>query len=56
MLTSNSIKDVIINHDEFLDILKERKEYNNLKNEDKVETVEYLIYKDGFLKNLLCSM
>ena len=56
MLISNSIKDVIINHDEFLDILKERKEYNNLKNEDKVETVEYLIYKDGFLKNLLCSM
>ena len=39
MLISNSIKDGIINHDEFLEILKEKKEYNNLKNEDKVESV-----------------
>ena len=39
MLISNSVKDGIINHDEFLEILKDMKEYNNLKNEDKVETV-----------------
>ena len=39
MLISNSIKDGIINHDEFLEIIKVKKEYNNLKNEDKVETV-----------------
>ena len=37
MLISSSIKDGIINHDEFLEILKEKKEYNNLKNEGKVE-------------------
>ena len=35
MLISNSAKDGIISHDEFLEILKE-KEYNCLKNEDKV--------------------
>ena len=39
MLISNSIKDGIISHDEFLEILKEKKEYNNFKNENKVETV-----------------
>ena len=39
MLISNSR---IINHDEFLEILKERKEYNSLKNEDKVESVHFL--------------
>ena len=39
MLISNSIKDGIINHDEFLEILKEKKEYNNFKNESKVEIV-----------------
>ena len=39
MLISNSIKDGIINHDEFLEILKEKKTYDCLKNEDKVETV-----------------
>ena len=39
MLISNSIKDGIINHDEFLEILKEKKEYDCLKNEDKIETV-----------------
>ena len=39
MLISNSIKDGIINHDEFLEILKEKKEYNGLKNEDKIENV-----------------
>ena len=39
MLISNSIKDGIISHDEFLDILKEKKEYNGLKNEDKIENV-----------------
>ena len=31
MLISNSINDGIITHDEFLEILKEKKEYNNLK-------------------------
>ena len=36
MLISNSIKDGIISHDEFLEILKEKKEYNSLKSEDKV--------------------
>ena len=39
MLISNSIKDEIINHDEFLEILKEKKEYDCLKNENKIETV-----------------
>ena len=39
MLISNSIRDGIISHDEFLEILKERKEYNGLKNEDKIENV-----------------
>ena len=39
MLISNSIKDGIISHDEFLKILKEKKEYDSLKNEDKSETV-----------------
>ena len=32
MLISNSIKDGIISHDEFLEILKEKKEYDCLKN------------------------
>ena len=39
MLISNTIKDGIIHHDEFLEILKEKKEYNCLNNEDKVESV-----------------
>ena len=39
MLISNSIKVGIISHDEFLEILKERKEYNGLKNKDKIENV-----------------
>ena len=39
MLNSNSIKDGKISHDEFLEILKEKKEYDCLKNEDKVESV-----------------
>ena len=39
MLIRNSIKDGIISHDEFLEILKEKNEYNGLKNEDKVENV-----------------
>ena len=39
MLISNSIKDGIIRHDEFLEILKERQNYDYLKNEDKVEIV-----------------
>ena len=34
MLISNSIKDGIINHDEFLEILKEKEEYDSLKNEE----------------------
>ena len=39
MVISNSIKDGIISHDEFLKILKEKKEYNGLKNENKIENV-----------------
>ena len=39
MLISNSIKDGIINHDEFLEILKEKKDYDCLKNEGKVDTL-----------------
>ena len=39
MLISNLIKDGIINHDEFLEIIKEKKEYNFLKNEDKTDTI-----------------
>ena len=39
MLISNTIKDGIIIHDEFLEILKQKKEYDCLKNEDKVESV-----------------
>ena len=39
MLISNSLKDGTINHDEFLEIFKEKKEYNGLKNEDKIENV-----------------
>ena len=39
MLISNSIRDGIINNDEFLEILKEEKDYDSLKNEDKVENV-----------------
>ena len=38
MLIINSIKDVI-DHNEFLEILKEKKWYDCLKNEDKVEAV-----------------
>ena len=36
MLISNFIKDGIISHDEFLEILK-KKEYNGLNNEDEIE-------------------
>ena len=39
MLISNSINDGIISHDEFLEILKEKKDYDSLKNEDKTETI-----------------
>ena len=39
MLVSNSIKDEVINHDEFLEILKEKKTYDSLKNENEVKTV-----------------
>ena len=39
MLISNSIKEGIINDDEFLEILKEKKDYDCLKNEDKVDTL-----------------
>ena len=37
MLISNSSKDGIISHDEFLDFKRKKKEYNGLKNEDKIE-------------------
>ena len=39
MMISNSIKDGIINHNEILEILIEKREYDSLKNEDKVEAV-----------------
>ena len=39
MLISNSIKDGIINHNEFLEISKEKKDYDCLKNEDETEVV-----------------
>ena len=39
MVISNSIRDGIISHDEFLEILKEKKEYNGLKNKYKIENV-----------------
>ena len=39
VLISNSIKYGIISHDEFLEILKEKKEYDCLKTESKVESV-----------------
>ena len=39
ILISISINDGIIIHDEFLEMLKEKKEYNGLKNEDKIENV-----------------
>ena len=38
MLISNSIKDELIDHDAFLEILKEKKDYNSSKIEDKVDT------------------
>ena len=38
-LISNSTKDGIISHDEFLEILKEKKNYDSLKNEDKTVVV-----------------
>ena len=39
MLISNFIKDGIINHEEFSEILKETKQYDCLKNEGRVEVV-----------------
>ena len=39
LLISNSIKDGITAHDEFLEILKEKKQYDSLKNDDKSEVV-----------------
>ena len=37
MLISNSIKYGITNQDESLEILNDKKEYNGLKDEDKIE-------------------
>ena len=39
LMISNSIKNGIIDHDEFLEILKEKKQYDSLANEDKTEVV-----------------
>ena len=39
MLISGSIKDRIISHDKFLEILKEKEEYDNIKNENEIEIV-----------------
>ena len=54
MLISNSIQDKVISHDEFLVILKEKKNYDSLKNEDKTDTNYFFIflstkYKQWFL-------
>ena len=43
MLISNSIKNGIISHNEFLEMLKEKKDYNSLKNEDKIETIYFFL-------------
>ena len=41
MLVSKSVEDGIINHDEFLAVTKEKKEYDSQKNEgDKKKTRE----------------
>ena len=39
MLINNSIKDGIIDHEEFSEIMKEKKQYDCLKNEEKTEVV-----------------
>ena len=52
MLISNSIKDGIISHEEFFEILKEKKQYDCLKNEDKVAVVDTLNVKH-FLPQLM---
>ena len=39
LLISNSIEDGIIDHDEFLEVLKEKKQYDSLKNKDKTKVV-----------------
>ena len=39
MLISNSIKDGIVSHNEFLEISREKKKYDSFKNEDEIETV-----------------
>ena len=39
MLVSKSVEDGIIDHNEFLAIMKEKKDYDCQKNEEKVETV-----------------
>ena len=44
MLISNSVKDEIISHDEFLVILKEKEEHNGSKNEEKIDNVLYFKY------------
>ena len=54
MLISNSIKNGIINHDEFLKILKEKKQYDNLKNEDKVEVVYFFFFYLISINNGFC--
>ena len=51
MLISNSIKGGIINHDEFLEILKEKKEYNCLKNEGCLIHVKVFNTINFFIKN-----
>ena len=61
MLISDSIRNVIISHDGFLEILKEKnKEYNGLKNEGKLKILKKAF---DFLskiiidnENLLCRM
>ena len=44
LLISNSIKDEIINHDQFLEILKEKKEHDSLKKKTKLRCFNFSFF------------
>ena len=44
ILISNSIKDGVIDHEELLEIMKEKKNYDCLENEEKTETVKFFFF------------
>ena len=48
MLISNSIRDGIISHDEFLEVLKDKKEYNGFKNEECLKKSILLFFKNYY--------